>query len=475
MSDNYAEETKPLFKMLRTEAFRFVIVRYNHFSFLKQLEEDLKHRFPDRPFLKVDAQKADYQSLTQTYFSISRGFLFVENFDDVLIEQADHQNKETAQYKTDNERRRGITAGLNLRRDKLAKLPIALFVFVPASTSTLYAKIIMEKMPDLWSFRSLILDLERERSIPHDLTTADTHLKTEILKEDPAELNRLLALLDNTPESETAYRLTLYPQIATEAKNTGQYELAFSILDTWENQAADSEKVWIRIQKGDILQIYGRLEEALASYEEAKDLAEQFDDKNGLAISYEKLGDTHAELGNLEKALKFHQDETQLFEQLYESDPSNVNFKNNLAISYEKLGKTHAELGNLEKALKFYQDETQLFEQLYESYPSNVSFKNNLAISYEKLGETHAELGNLEKALKFYQDETQLFEQLYESYPSNVSFKNNLAISYEKLGETHAELGNLEKALKFYQDYNQLEKQLYESYPSNVSFKNGLA
>ena len=40
MLDNYDEETKPLFKLLKTEAFRFVIVRYNHFSFVQQLEID---------------------------------------------------------------------------------------------------------------------------------------------------------------------------------------------------------------------------------------------------------------------------------------------------------------------------------------------------------------------------------------------------------------------------------------------------
>ena len=39
-----------------------------------------------------------------------------------------------------------------------------------------------------------------------------------------------------------------------------------------------------------------------------------------------------------------------------------------LAISYEKLGETHAALGNLNKALEFFEIETTLFEELYESY-----------------------------------------------------------------------------------------------------------
>ena len=75
MSDNYAEETRPLFKMLRTEAFRFVIVRYNHFSFIPQLEKDIQRLFPDRPFLKIDVQKAHYEDLLKTYFSINHIFV----------------------------------------------------------------------------------------------------------------------------------------------------------------------------------------------------------------------------------------------------------------------------------------------------------------------------------------------------------------------------------------------------------------
>ncbi len=170
--------------------------------------------------------------------------------------------------------------------------------------------------------------------------------------------------------------------------------------------------------------------------------------------------------------MKFYQARSELGKQLYESYPSNVNFKNNLAISYSKLGQTHAQLGNLEKALKFYQDETQLFEQLYESYPSNVNFKNNLAISYSKLGDTHAELGNLEKALKFYQDYNQLEKQLYESYPSNVSFKNGLAISYEKLGDFYKNhRKDKSKANVYFKQAEALWLELVRDAPAYVQFQ----
>lgn len=146
MSDkinNYMVETKPLFRLLRTEAFRFIIVRYNHYSLVNQLKEDLLHHFPDRPQNTVDSRNTDYRSLVDSYYNAARGFFFIENFDEILADPE-------------------IYSGLNQRRDKLAFYPIALIAFVSSSTEELYARQIMEKMPDLWSFRSLLLDLKIE-------------------------------------------------------------------------------------------------------------------------------------------------------------------------------------------------------------------------------------------------------------------------------------------------------------------------
>ena len=81
MSDkvnNYIEETKPLFRLLRTEAFRFIIIRYNHYSLVNQLKKDLLQHFPERPQNTVDARHTDYRSLVDSYYKAARGFFFIE-------------------------------------------------------------------------------------------------------------------------------------------------------------------------------------------------------------------------------------------------------------------------------------------------------------------------------------------------------------------------------------------------------------
>ena len=175
--------------------------------------------------------------------------------------------------------------------------------------------------------------------------------------------------------------------------------------------------------------------------------------------------------GNLDQALTYFDEEMALFEELYASYPTNVGFKNGLAISYSKLGDTHSSLGNLEKALTYFDEETALFEQLYDSYPTDVGFKKGLAISYEKLGATHSSLGNLDQALIYFDEQTALFEELYASYPTNVGFKNGLAISYAQLATFYRDQrqDNLQ-ARHYFLQAKSLWEALVEQSPQHSEF-----
>jgi len=208
------------------------------------------------------------------------------------------------------------------------------------------------------------------------------------------------------------------------------------------------------------------LTHAQHTLEKAHQLAKNYNLANG--FEFGKLlvnwGDVETSLGKLSQALILFEEALSHF-LLLEDKP-------NIAISYEKLGQTHSSLGNLDKALTFFQDETKLFEELYHAYPNNVSFKNGLAISYSKLGDTHSALGNLDNALTFFQDQTKLFEELYHAYPNNVSFKNSLAISYYKLGEfSHDKLKDAPKAKGYFQQAEALWQALVQDAPQYIKFQ----
>ena len=181
-------------------------------------------------------------------------------------------------------------------------------------------------------------------------------------------------------------------------------------------------------------------------------------------------------MGNLPQALNFFEQYNLLTKELYEGSPNNVSFKNGLAISYAKLGETHSDLGNLQQALIFFEEQTILFKELYEAFPNNVSFKNGLATSYSKLGQTHADMGNLQQALSFFERSNLLTKELYEAFPNNVSFKNGLAIAYIKLAVVYRDhYRDMEKVRGLFEDARRHLQELIQLTPQNTAFQQNLA
>ena len=106
-----------------------------------------------------------------------------------------------------------------------------------------------------------------------------------------------------------------------------------------------------------------------------------------------------------------------------------MSFKNGFAISYQCLGDTHTTLGNLDMALHFYEDYYKLKKKLYDAYPNNVDFKNGLAVSYYKLGVfSRDKLKDKTKAKVYFKQAEALWLELVRDAPQYVQFQKYLGI-----------------------------------------------
>jgi tetratricopeptide (TPR) repeat protein len=76
-----------------------------------------------------------------------------------------------------------------------------------------------------------------------------------------------------------------------------------------------------------------------------------------------------------------------------------------------KLGSIHQALGEVDKALEFFELEVDLFKELYESNPKNVELKNGLAVSYYKLGGI---VQNKQQTQAMYTQAIALWQELYD-------------------------------------------------------------
>ncbi len=421
MLDNYIEETKPLFKLLKTEAFNFVIVRYNHIKYVRQIQNDLMEKFPDRPAKTLNCSELTYEKLMSEYFSLEKGFLFLEDFGALFNDEKLTPGVVWSDSITNEGRKSSLLEGLNRRRDKLAQYPIALFIFVPAIFGTLYARKIMERIPDLWSFRSLILDIKGGLDKLRELSTVVEPTEEEIAdlenkkKEKQKELNRLLTQLNKTADDEIQYKLTLYPQIVEIQRFLEKYEDALLTYEEWESLVGNGLDIEDFLNnKADILFNLGRFDELKAELSsiiriienniESLQLPDSFRKKNLSQITKDELFDYNIfdlvnnsllllkcfriiqvvefQKNNFESSIKFSEkciDFLTCYPIVFDKDDIYDLYFNNyyqIALNYQKLNNKELVITNLKKS-------TEYLEKLIENNVDNEQYQVELEYIYD--------------------------------------------------------------------------------------------
>jgi tetratricopeptide (TPR) repeat protein len=210
-------------------------------------------------------------------------------------------------------------------------------------------------------------------------------------------------------ESESSYRCSPVVQAVVRDKN-GEWRNILPLLLSEINDHLASD------QSGN-LKIGIKAARPFVTYGEA--IAPFLPRKEQNLFFYQQLMHFYNSSGDLRASMNWGRKMNSLAKDLLKDDPDNRNLKNSLAISYSKLGSTHASLGQLTKALEFFDIQTNLFEELHRDFPDNVGFKNGLAISYVKLGEMAQEA--TEKQVHYRKAE-QLWIELTDDSPGNAQF-----------------------------------------------------
>jgi tetratricopeptide (TPR) repeat protein len=398
-----------------------------------------------------------------------------------------------------------LYTGLNLRRDKLADYPVAMICFLSPDAPNLYAREVMDKMPDLWSFRSLLLELNQQTE-DEDETTVRAFSFSEIEQlslplqstlggttrvEKLAELERLQQLVQQTDSKERALLRNYWEQIQQLETDLGHYQAAITtlhlLLDVVADDAGDTEKKEEKAtcleQIGALHSLLGQAQTALTFFERSYSIWQELhqmipdlpDYKYAVGVACSKLGETYVELDDSQKALSFFERYYTISQDLYLAFPDQVDFKHGIAVACERLGGTYLELGDTQKALSFFERNYTISQELYLAFPDQVDFKYGIAVACAKLGDTHTKLGDTQKALSFFEHYYTISQELHLALPDQVNFKNGFAIACAKLGDIYTKLGDTHKALTFFERDYVISQELQQAFPDQVTFKNGFA
>lgn len=211
----------------------------------------------------------------------------------------------------------------------------------------------------------------------------------------------------------------------------------------------------------------GNFAQALAVLDVTQHVAEQIDDKKGLAIVLRSIGTIHVQRGDYVKGLNYYQQSKTLAELLGD--------KAEIARVLNNIGIVYRAQGNYEQALNDYQRSLTLKEALgdragvaatlnnigavYQSqgaydhaldnYQQSLRLKElladraGIAVTLGNIGNVHQLQGNYAQALNYYRQSLALCEQL--------GSKNEIvALALSNIGNVHQSQGNHEQALNFY-------------------------
>lgn len=207
-----------LLRAVRGESFHFIIVQHNYYTVISDVENAITEKYPDRNLIRLNPRSEDYSSLTTKILEAKDGFVFVENFK-VILEDSK------------------FAVGFNQRRDKFSDSPIQLIVFLPMGAEVV--REFVEKVPDLWSLRSLVIKLNKDFPIygvdVDELMFEffeEEDLKYLLSDNEIEHLKQRSLDIDNDKET-LVLKEYLYAQLIDENYKRGNFSEGLNIINKW--------------------------------------------------------------------------------------------------------------------------------------------------------------------------------------------------------------------------------------------------
>lgn len=177
---------------------------------------------------------------------------------------------------------------------------------------------------------------------------------------------------------------------------------------------------------GNTQYMQGSLKEAITYYEQG--LQEYFSINNidGVASCENNIGLVYNDMGDYEKAMKFHLKTLKLREEMKD--------EKGIAKSLLNIGNVYLNQENLEEALKYYEKSAQICEK--------INLLVDLANNYNNMGNIYKRQKKNEKAIEVFEKAARIFEKI-------VNLRG-LVIVELNLGDVYLDAQDFNKALKSY-------------------------
>ncbi|MEM1214649.1 MAG: tetratricopeptide repeat protein, partial [Bacteroidota bacterium] len=339
--------------------------------------------------------------------------------------------------------------------------------------------------PDLWSFRSLYLDLTVETETLATETTgrsldtnASPHLSSDQRAQNAAEIRRLEQKLRALTPEEVELRLAIYPELTELLRNNGTYDRAIIYLEEWLALVDGREQWEILLDLGDTYKSIGQLDKAEKTFAALKQAATSLESDDGdkwQGWASNRIGDLALTKGNILRARECFEQALTISKRLASAKPQSERLQRDLGVSNNKLGDLARAQGQLAEAQTRYEQALLISERLAGANPQSEELQRDLGISYEKLGDLAQAQGQLAEAQVRYESALSMSERLAAANPQSEQLQRDLVIAYIRLGDLAQAQGDLTSAGERYEQALAISERLASANPQSEELQRDLA
>jgi serine/threonine-protein kinase len=234
---------------------------------------------------------------------------------------------------------------------------------------------------------------------------------------------------------------------------------------------------------GALLAKTGRSAEALAAYKQAQALREQLADahpgvtqfQSDLAESYKNIGLLLSSTGKPDEALAAHEQARALRQKLVDANPAVTAFQRHLAGSLTNIAYLLSTTGKPAEALAAHEQARAIRKKLADGNPAVTGFQNDLAASHSSIANLLSYTGKPAEALAALEQARAIRQKLADANPAVTQLQRDLAGNHYSIGNRLSQLGRPAEALAAHEQARTLRQKLADANPAVTQLQSDLA
>ena len=350
---------------------------------------------------------------------------------------------------------------------------------------------VRDAAPDLWSIRSLVLELRPSSIASSGGGNRDSILTREIRREADnvlpdasidvefglAEADRIVRRIEgaqgHSRHGLARILLRAVEGLLEQGKTQDAVERARKAVAVLRGQSggehllADALSSSSRAARAD-----NDISVALECLEESLVVRRRLLDTHGetpqalrdLSISLGKLGELRLETGEVAAAAAAYEESLALDRRLVDACGETPQALRDLSVSLDSLGDVRRETGEVAGATAAYEESLALRRRLVDTYGETPQALRDLSVSLNSLGQVRRETGEVAGATAAYEESLALRRRLVDAYGETPQALRDLSVSLNSLGDVRRATGEVAAATAAYEESLALARRLVDAY-----------